>query len=156
MWWFWTVYGSALVALIAWGLWLRKRWQEMPELASTVYDERIKSGEISKKISRERFSEAFIKTDGPRRETYRWGAAISSLLLLPILVRIFNVIWNFMWAVAGKPGVFEEGYMIHTFSTYLFAMGVVITILFFTMRRFYRDAPPSLKTQLRKLTEESA
>ena len=156
MWWFWTVYGSALAALIGWGVWLYLRWKDMPDLAETVYDERIASGELPKRTNREAFAAAFIESEGPRRETYRWAAAISSLLLLPILVRIFNIIWNLFWAAAGKPGVFEEGYMIHTFSTYLFAMGVVITILYFTMRRYYRSAPPSLKAQIRKLNGDAA
>ena len=156
MWWFWTVYGSALLALIGWGVWLRVRWRDMPDLADTVYEERIKSGEIPKKITREAFTAAFIESEGPRRETYRWAAAISSLLLLPVLVRIFNLIWNAFWAIAGKPPVFSEGYMIHTFCTYLFAMGVVIMILYFTMRRYYQSAPPSLKAQIRKLTGDAA
>ena len=156
MWWFWTVYGSALLALIGWGLWLRARWKDMPGLADTVYDERIDSGELPKHMNRDAFTTAFIESEGPRRETYRWGAAIASLLLLPILVRVFNTIWNLFWAAAGRPAVFEEGHMIHTFCTYLFAMGAVITILYFTMRRYYRAAPPSLKSQIRKLTGDTA
>lgn len=156
MWWFWTVYGSTLAALIGWGAWLYLRWKDMPELAGAVYEERIASGELPKSVNREVFTNAFTESEGPRRQTYRWAAAIASLLLLPILVRIFNVLWNIGWAASGKPEVFEEGYMTHTFCTYLFAMGVVITILYFTMRRYYRAAPPSLKTQLRRLNGDTA
>ena len=156
MWWFWTVYGSMLLAMAAWGLWLRARWKDMPDLANIVYDERIASGELPKSVSREQFTTAFIQTDGPRMQTYRWVAASVSLILLPVLVRLFNGIWHLVWVASGKPGVFEAGFMIHTFSTFLFSMGTIITILFFTMRRYYKTAPPSLRTQVRSFSGDTA
>ena len=155
MWWFWILYGSMIIAMIVWGIWLRNRWQEMPELADIVYDERIKSGELPKKVQREDFTSAFIETEGPRRETYRWVAAITSVFALPLLVRSFNGIWNFFWHILGRPPVYEQGYMLHTFCTFLFAMGVIILILFFTMRRYFRAAPRSLKAQVRDLVGET-
>ena len=155
MWWFWTVYGSMIAAMVAWGFWLRARWKDMPELAGIVYDERIATGELPRDVSRERFTDAFVEAEGPRIHTYRWVAAAASILLLPILVRVFNVIWDFVWVMVGKPRVFEAGFMMHTFCTFLFAMSVIVAILFFTMRRYYKTAPPSLKKQLRTLTGET-
>lgn len=156
MWWFWTVYGSMILAMVAWGFWLRKRWGEMPELANIVYDERIASGELPKRVKRDDFVDAFVSAESPRRETYRWIAASASILLLPILVRVFNVIWNFFWVLAGKPPVFEIGTMMHTFMTFLFAMGVIITIIYFSTRRFYSTAPLSLRKQVRELIGENS
>jgi len=156
MWWFWTVYGSMIAAMIAWGIWLRRRWQEMPELANVVYDERIKSGELPKSIKRDGFTAAFIQTDGPRRETYRWAAATASIILLPVMVKLFNVIWNFFWVLSEKPRVFEEGLMMHTFCTFLFAMGTIISIIYFSTRRYYSTAPPSLRKQIRGLMGDTA
>jgi len=156
MWWFWTVYGSMLAAMVAWGLWLRNRWREMPELANVVYDERIKSGELPKSVKREDFTAAFIETDGPRRETYRWVAATASVILLPLLVRLFNSIWHFFWILSGKPLVFEAGFMMHTFCTFLFAMGIIIGIIYFSTRRYYATAPRSLRAQVRDMIGDTA
>ena len=156
MWWFWTVYGSMIAAMVGWGLWLNNRWKEMPDLAETVYSERIKSGELPKSVNRGVFTTAFIETEGPRRETYRWLAATASIILLPLLVRLFNGIWHFFWLMADKPRIFEAGLMMHTFCTFLFAMGIIIGIIYYSTRRYYSTAPKSLRAQVRDMIGETA
>ena len=150
-----TVKIAALIALLgfsAWGYWLWRKWRDLPHFADTVYEARREQGELGKAITRDMFRQIYTRCEAPRRQTYRFTAALLSTLLLPVSVFSFNRIWDFFWRLAGAPqGPFERGFMLHTFLTFIFVMAVAVGIIYLWLRHFHRHAPPSLKSEIRRL-----
>jgi len=149
--WYWMFFAGLPLVFLYWAYWLWKTWRELPELAGVVYEERIRSGELSKRVSRDDFVEAFTSVEGPRSSTHRFVAALASFLLLPVIIAVFNRIWDFFWRLGGLDPLWERLTLMHTMATFVFAMGCVIGIIYISVRRFYATQPPSLKAQLRTL-----
>ena len=151
---------AALMALLVfgiWGYWLWRKWQDLPGFADTVYEARREQSAFGEEVGKDAFREAFIKCEAPRSHTYRFAAGLLSTLLLPLLVYVFNRIWDFIWVLLGaREGPFERGYMVHTFLTYVFVMAVVIGLTYFLLRHFHSKTPPTLKSEIRRLTGEKS
>ncbi|WP_084397875.1 hypothetical protein [Henriciella aquimarina] len=150
-------YALMFVALGIWGLWLFMKWRELPDFANAVYISMRDKGLLSDRIDRESFAESFIRCEAPLAATYRWGAALFCLLALPPLIAGFNWIWTFFWRLGGaQPGPFEQGYMLQIFMTFLFVMGVIVGVLYLVTAYYYRNAPPTLKSEIRRLEGQTS
>ena len=140
------------VSLGLWGLWILMKWRELPTFSDAVYDSMKEKELLSDKVTQEDFREIFIRTEAPLAASYRWGAALVSLLALPLLVMGFNNLWDIFWRLGGAvEGPMERGYMFNIFMTFLFVMGVVVLFLYAVTSHYYRNAPPSLKSEIRRL-----
>lgn len=147
-----TFYALMFVALGLWGLWILMKWRELPTFSDAVYDSMKEKELLSDKVTQEDFREIFIRTEAPLAASYRWGAALVSLLALPLLVMGFNNLWDIFWRLGGAvEGPMERGYMFNIFMTFLFVMGVVVLFLYAVTSHYYRNAPPSLKSEIRRL-----
>ena len=128
------------------------KWRELPTFSKAVYDSMREKNLLSDRVSQEDFKEIFIRTEAPLAASYRWGSALISLLALPLLVMGFNNLWDWMWRLSGAmPGPFERGYMFNIFMTFVFVMGVIVLLLYAVTSHYYRNAPPSLKSEIRRL-----
>lgn len=147
-----TIYALMFAALGLWGAYLLMKWRELPDFSNAVYNSMREKGLLSEKVEREDFQEAFIKCEAPLAASYRWFAALVSLSGLPMLVSGFNFLWDSIWRFSGaQPGPLESGYMFHIFMTFLVVMGVVVGFLYLVTSHYYRNAPPSLKSEIRRL-----
>ncbi|WP_018149644.1 hypothetical protein [Henriciella marina] len=147
-----TFYAMMFVALGLWGIWILMKWRELPTFSKAVYTSMREKNLLSDRVSQEDFKEIFIRTEAPLAASYRWGAALVSLLALPLLVMGFNNLWDLMWRLGGAvPGPFERGYMFNVFMTFVFVMGVIVLFLYAVTSHYYRNAPPSLKSEIRRL-----
>ncbi len=146
----------ALLIFAVWGFWLWRKWRNLPDFADSVYEARREQGAFGEEIDKAAFRAAFVRSEGPRRHSYRFTAALLSALLLPFSVFVFNRIWDFLWVLAGAPqGPFERGYMLHTFLTFIFVMVIAVGIIYLWLRRFHAHEPPSLKSEIRRLRGDS-
>ena len=103
------------------------------------------------------FKTIFIRCEAPMAATYRWFAALISLLALPPLISVFNFEWDTVWRWKGAvAGPLERGYMLHLFMTFVVVMAVIVGFLYLVTARYYRNAPPSLKSEIRRLEKEKA
>ena len=67
----------------------------------------------------------------------------------------FNSLWDLMWRMGGSvPGPMGRGYMFNVFMTFVFVMGAVVLFLYAVTSHYYRNAPPSLKSEIRRLEGE--
>ncbi|MEQ8558905.1 MAG: hypothetical protein RIB03_11360 [Henriciella sp.] len=149
-------YALMFVALGIWGLWLFMKWRELPDFSNAVYNSMREKGLLSDKIERDDFRESFIRAEAPLAATYRWGAALFCLVALPLLVSGFNWLWDWMWRLGGSvPGPLERGYMFNIFMTFLFVMGVIVGVLYLVTSYYYRNPPPTLKSEIRRLEGKS-
>jgi hypothetical protein len=152
-----TFYALMFVALGLWGLYLLMKWRELPEFSNAVYKSMREKGLLSEKVSREEFKEAFIRCEAPIAASYRWVAALISLVGLPLLISGFNFLWDSIWRFNGAiAGPFERGYMLHVFMTFVVVMGIVVGFLYLVTSHYYRNAPPSLKSEIRRLEGDKA
>lgn len=147
-----TIYALMFVALGLWGIWILMKWRELPDFSNAVYNSMTEKGLLSETVSREDFKESFIRAEAPVAMTYRWVTALVSLIALPPLMLIFNWIWDFFWRLGGAvAGPLERGYMFHLFMTFLFVMAVIVGFLYLMTAHYYRNLPPSLKQEIRRL-----
>lgn len=152
-----TFYALMFVALGLWGVWLVMKWRELPDFSNAVYNSMREKGLLSENVSREDFKETFIRCEAPVAVTYRWVAALISLVALPPLIMGFNWVWDLVWRLGGAvEGPLERGYMFHVFMTFVVIMGLVVAFLYAVTSHYYRNAPPSLKSELRRLERKSA
>ena len=151
-----TFYALTFVALGIWGIWLLVKWRELPDFSNAVYHSMREKGLISDRVRQEDFKESFIRCEAPLAASYRWAAAFVSLVGLPLLIMAFNRTWDFFWRLGGAvPGPLERGYMFHLFMTFVFVMGVVVALLYFVTAHYYRNVPPSLKSEIKRLEGKS-
>lgn len=147
-----TFYALMFVALGLWGLWIVLKWRELPDYSNAVYNSMQEKGLLSPSVAREDFKTAFIRCEAPLAVSYRWVGALISLLALPLLVMGFNNFWDFVWRLGGAvSGPFERGYMFNVFMTFLFVMTVIVLFLYVITSHYYRNAPPSLKSEIKRL-----
>lgn len=145
-------YGLMFAALALWGAWLIMKWRELPDFSNAVYNSMVEKGLLSDAVDRDTFKDSFIRCEAPLAATYRWVAALISLIALPPLIMGFNMIWDWIWRLNGAvPGPLERGYMFHVFMTFVFVMGVVVGFLYLMTSHYYRNAPPSLKSEIKRL-----
>lgn len=152
-----SFYALLYVALGLWGIWLLMKWRELPDFSNAVYNSMREKGLISEKVDREDFKESFVRCEAPWAASYRWVTALVSLTALPLLIMGFNRVWDFIWRLNGAvPGPLERGYMLHIFMTFFVVMGIIVGLLYLVTSHYYRNAPPSLKSEIRRLEGESS
>ncbi len=150
--WITFFYFAMFVPVLIWAGLLAWRWRTLPEFAGEVYDSNVEKGLLNGKIDREAYIRSFVKSEGPRSGIYRCATALAALLALPALVSLFNTIWDTLWRFFGAvEGPYERGYMLHTFLTFLFVMAVLVGVLYLVTAYYYRTAPPTLTSEIKRL-----
>lgn len=152
-----TFYALMFVALGVWGLWLWMKWRELPDFSNAVYKSMRDKNLISEKVDRDAFMESFILCEAPLAATYRWFAALVSLAGLPLLIMGFNAVYDWIWRLGGAvPGPLEQGYMFHIFMTFVVVMGVIVGFLYLITSHYYRNAPPTLRSEIKRLEGQTS
>ena len=145
---FYLIIVAALMALAGMLVW---RWKAVRDFAPTVLEAKKRDGELPDSISEDLFSDLYVRSEGPRAQTYIFICAALIGFLLGPFVAGFNAVWNMFWLMSGRSPVFETGTLVHTFVVFLAFMGVTIALLAVAMRRYYALTPPNLRQVVRDL-----
>lgn len=135
------------------------RWMKTPDLAQQVYDSNVEKGLISESIPRDEFVRSFAKAERPRLGVYQCGAALFALVLLPVIVSTFFSVTQNMnnWGSDNIEVSFREqnlGNILGDFITILVIMGINVALLAAVTFFYYRNRPPSLRSEIRRLEEQ--
>ncbi|MEZ5953696.1 MAG: hypothetical protein R3C13_05245 [Hyphomonas sp.] len=140
-----------VLALIAWGAALSWKWKSVRDFSGEVLAAKKRDGELPESITEDMFRDLYVRSEGPRGQTYFFACAATLFLLLGPFVAAFNSVWKMFWMMSGQSPVFETGTLVHTFMVFLAFMGACIALLAAAMRRYYALTPPNLKQVLRDL-----
>ena len=144
---------AALAAVLAW------RWVNTPNLGQQVYDSNVEKGLISDKIPRDEFVRSFANAERPRLGIYQCGAALFALIVLPMIVSAFYGMTQRMnnWGEDNiQLTVRQEnlGNILGDFLTILIIMAVNVVLLAAVTFFYYRNRPPTLRSEIRRLEEQ--
>ncbi len=145
------LYFLVVAGLLAWGVSLAWRWREVKAFAPDVLAAKKRDKELPEDVTDAEFTDLYLRSEGPRGQTYFFACAAVMFLLLGPFVSGFNSVWNMIWLMSGKSPVFETGTLIHTFMVFLSFMFATIALLAIAMRRYYALMPPNLKQVIRDL-----
>lgn len=146
---------ALLVLYLLWGGFLAWRWRATQRLGADVYAAKREQGELKPDVSAAAFLPAFMASEGPRAPTYFFLSALACTLALPPLMAGFGLLWEAVWQGTGAWPPTGPGTLVHTFSLFLFSMGVMIGVLAFAMRRYHLNAPPNLKRAIDDLNGDA-
>lgn len=135
------------------------RWLKTPDLGQQVYDSNVEKGLISESVPRDEFVRSFAKAERPRLGVYQCGAALFALVLLPVIVSTFFSVTQNMnnWGSDNIEVSFREqnlGNILGDFITILVIMGINVALLAAVTFFYYRNRPPSLRSEIRRLEEQ--
>jgi len=148
-------YFTLLLGVLSWGVALFFKWRALPDFASQVYDSQHSKKMIDPAISRETFITAYMKCEAPRLETYRWGLIMGALVLLPVLIPLLSRLLDWVWYQTGLSlGPSNIIQILLDFSVILVVMLIFIAIIYLATRFYYRNHPPALRAELRRLSQD--
>lgn len=156
---FTPIYYSMFVPVLIWAGVLVWRWIKTPELAEQVYDSNVEKGLISDKIPRDEFIRSFSTAERPRLGIYQCAIAFLALILLPVLVAAFYGVTHNMnnWGEDNIEVSFRSqnlGNILGDFLTVVIIMGINVVFLAAVTFFYYRNRPPSLRSEIRRLEEQ--
>lgn len=155
---FTPVYYLMFVPLFLWAGVLTWRWVKTPELGQQVYDSNIEKGLISEKIPRDEFIKSFASAERPRLGVYQCGVAFVALVLLPVFISgLYGLTHNVNnWGEDNIEVSFRSqnlGNILGDFLTIVIIMGINVALLAAATFFYYRNRPPSLRSEIRRLEE---
>ena len=156
---FTPIYYLMFVPIAVWASLLAWRWMKTPELGEQVYDSNVEKGLISENVPRDEFVKSFANAERPRLGIYQCGVAVFALVLLPMIVSAFYGISQTMnnWGEDNIQLTVRQqnlGNILGDFVTILIVMAVNVALLAAVTYFYYRNRPPSLRSEIRRLEEE--
>lgn len=152
-------YYMMFVPILIWAGLLVWRWTKTPVLGEQVYDSNVEKGLISDKIPRDEFVRSFSTAERPRLGIYQCGIAFLALTLLPVLVAGFYGVTHNVnnWGEDNIEVSFRSqnlGNILGDFMTVVIIMGINVVLLAAATYFYYRNRPPSLRSEIRRLEEQ--
>lgn len=152
-------YYMMFVPIALWAALLAWRWFKAPELGEQVYASNVEKGLISEKVPKDEFIRSFVKAERPRLGLYQCGAALFALIILPLIVSGFYDTMQNMnnWGGDNIEVRFQNqnlGNILGDFFTILIIMAINVALLAAITYFYYRNRPPSLRSEIRRLEEE--
>ncbi|MEO1554540.1 MAG: hypothetical protein AAFR82_11470 [Pseudomonadota bacterium] len=156
---FTPVYYLMFLPVAIWAGILAWRWLKTPELGEQVYDSNVEKGLISDRIPRDEFVRSFAKAERPRLGIYQCGIAFLALVLLPFFVAVFYGLTSNMnnWGEDNIEVSFQSqnlGVILGDFITIVIIMSINVVLLAGATFFYYRNRPPSLRSEIRRLEEQ--
>ena len=146
----WVIAGFAALFLL-WALFLIWRWRATRVEAADVYAAKREYGELAAHVDEASFTQSYMRSEAPRAATYLFICAFICAMALPPAMLVFSNLWDEVWSLTGELPEAARGTLVHTFSTFLACMGVMVGVLAVAMHRFHTRTPPSLRTAIRQL-----
>lgn len=146
------LYFGMLAMTIGWALVLAWRWKTMPAFAGEVYDSNVEKNLLSDKIDRDEYIRSYVRAEFPRIGVFRCATAFVSLIMLPVLVSFFGGILETIWRWLGIGfGPYGLGQIAQDFILVMLIMGSFALLLYLVTAYYYRNIPPSLSQEIKRL-----
>ncbi|MEL6415075.1 MAG: hypothetical protein AAFZ74_14215 [Pseudomonadota bacterium] len=156
---FTPIYYLMFVPVLLWAGVLAWRWLKTPQLGEQVYDSNVEKGLISDRIPRDEFVRSFSIAERPRLGIYQCSVALFALVILPLIVSAFYGVSQNMnnWGEDNIQITVQQqnlGNILGDFVTILIVTAVNVALLAAVTFFYYRNRPPSLRSEIRRLEEE--
>ena len=156
---FTPIYYLMFVPIAVWAGLLAWRWVKTPALGEQVYDSNVEKGLISGNIPRDEFVRSFSNAERPRLGIYQCCVALFALVILPLIVSVFYGVSQSLNNWGGDNIQFTVrqerlGNILGDYVTLLIVMAVNVVLLAAVTYFYYRNRPPSLRSEIRRLEEE--
>ena len=156
---FTPIYYLMFVPVLLWAGVLAWRWLKTPQLGEQVYDSNVEKGLISDRIPRDEFVRSFSIAERPRLGIYQCSVALFALVILPLIVSAFYGVSQNMnnWGEDNIQITVQQqnlGNILGDFVTILIITAVNVALLAAVTFFYYRNRPPSLRSEIRRLEEE--
>lgn len=153
------IYYLMFVPIVIWAGILAWRWIKTPELGEQVYTSNVEKGLLNGNVPRDEFIESFSRAERPRLGIYQCAVALLALILLPILVSgFYGMTLNLNNWGEDSLEVTVRGQnlanILGDFVTILLIMGINVVLLAAVTFFYYRNRPPSLRSEIRRLEEQ--
>ncbi len=154
-----VLYFGLFALVLGWAGVLVWQWRALPGFAGEVYDSNVEKGLLNGNVPRDEFVRSFSKAERPRLGIYQCGVAFLALVLLPLLVSGFYGLTlnlnnygqdNIQMTVRGE----NLANILGDFITILIIMAINVALLAAVTFFYYRNRPPSLRAEIRRLEEQ--
>lgn len=149
------IYG-VLVALLLWAGILTWQWWLTVQEEPIAFERYRETGDLKKAVTRSSFRRAFLRSEGPRFGSYMLAATLAAGMLVPVILSVFNSVWNFFWYQSGQPLVFEVGDIVHGLVLAIFMVGALFALAYFAMRTYHERRPGKLRAEIKRLNEDAS
>ncbi len=153
------IYYLMFLPVAIWAGILAWRWIKTPDLAEQVYESNVEKGLLNDKVPRDEFVKSFNRAERPRLGIYQCGIALLALILLPMLVAAFYGFTHDanVWGEDNMQVTIRQqnlGNILGDFLTIIIIMGINAALLAAATYFYYRNRPPSLRSEIRRLEEQ--
>lgn len=153
------IYYLMFVPIVIWAGILAWRWVKTPELGAQVYTSNVEKGLLNGNVPRDEFVESFSRAERPRLGIYQCAVAFLALVLLPVLVSgFYGLTLNLNNWGEDSIEVTVRGQnlanILGDFVTIILIMGINVALLAAVTFFYYRNRPPSLRSEIRRLEEQ--
>ncbi len=135
---------------LLWAAGLTAYFYHLRAEAKIVYENDLAHGDVPDGISFETWRGVYLRTSGFRAGIYAWLASVTAFVCLPFIVFLLTLIWNALWYAGGRPGVFAEGELVHSFYTAVGTMIGLVSVAFVYTWRYYSKAPEAFEDELKR------
>ncbi|MEM9669942.1 MAG: hypothetical protein AAF950_13530 [Pseudomonadota bacterium] len=149
-----VAYGLA-AAMVSWIIMIGLRWQATKRAEAETYHQYMESGELDKRVERADFRDVFMRSEGPLFGTVLLGSTLIAIIMLPVLLIVFNLVWQGVWRSGGQSPVMEVGQLPHLIVLTVVMVGALFAIAYVCMRWYHERRPKKLRTEIARLNGET-
>lgn len=150
-----TLAAYAIIALFAgWALFLGLKWRATYRAESSSFELFRQTGELKPSVAREDFKRLYLRSEGPRFWTYVFVSLVVVVLVFPLVLGLFNLVWVYFWHRSGELPWFEAGQLVHGLIFAMFSVAAMFALAYVAMRAYHSNRPQKLRTGLKRLNGE--
>jgi len=123
-------------------------WQVVRRDARSDYAYKHANGMVPDAIDRGNYERIYRKVYNPRGPIHVAGAMIAILLVTPIAMKVFEVVFNLIYNLSGQNRVIEPGFLVWHFFLFFSMIAVWVSVAYLAARQYHRTSPGSLQFEL--------
>lgn len=125
-------------------------YQTVQQDAKDDYAYKQDRGMIDSRLTQEAYNRAYMRFYGPRKFIFMASAfAAVAILTVPVLGLIRYGLIK-IWEIAGRPDDIQPGFLVFNLLMMITLLVFWASIFFICARRYYRNAPVSLRDEMLK------
>lgn len=146
---------AILALLIGLALVLALKWREAFREEASSFELFRRTGELEPSVTRDDFKRAYLRSEGPRFGTYLFVSLLVVVLIFPLVLGLFNLVWVFFWRRSGELPWFEAGQLVHGLIFAMFSVAAMFALAYVAMRAYHQNRPLKLRAEIRRLNGET-
>lgn len=147
----WAVFGPVALVALAFSARALLGWIGLTKDARDDFDYRTEHGMVPAGVTKDGFTAAYRRVNGPRTATYAALALWTVLLATPVIAKILEVLLDLLWKASGRSRVFEPGYLVWAFFIFFGLFGAWAGIAYLFARRYHARTPGRFEDELKAL-----